>query len=76
MQSSKNPPPLHNGTFILNCADKAKLLNDFFSRQCKLLVNDSSIPVFEFLTNQRLEHFVFNEDDILSLVRNIDIDKA
>ena len=26
----KIPPLLHNGTFILNCADKAKLLNDFF----------------------------------------------
>ena len=48
----------------------------FFSRQCKLLVNDSSIPVFEFLTNERLELLVFNENDILTLLCNLDIDKA
>ena len=31
-------PPLINNQFILECKEKVKLFNDFFSQQCKPLV--------------------------------------
>ena len=42
-------PILKGGTLILNCIDKAKLFNEHFSNQCKLIVNNSSLPVFEYI---------------------------
>ena len=33
-RAPKIPPILHNGNFIINCAEKAKLFNDHFSNQC------------------------------------------
>ena len=34
-KAPKIPPLLVNGTFVLNYREKAKLLTDFFSQQCK-----------------------------------------
>ena len=41
-RAPKIPPILNEGTFILNCIDKAKLFNEHFSNQCKLILNNSS----------------------------------
>ena len=45
-KASKIPPLLVNGTFVLNYREKAKLLTDFFSPQCKPVINDSVLPNF------------------------------
>ena len=34
-RAAKIPPLLVNNAFILNCSEKAKIFNDFFSRQCR-----------------------------------------
>ena len=47
-RSPKIPPLLINNQFILDCRDKAKLFNDFFSEQCKPIVNSSVLPNFAF----------------------------
>ena len=36
-RAPKIPPILSNGKFILSCADKAKLFNEFFSNHCTLI---------------------------------------
>ena len=46
------PPLLHNGKFIMNFKEKAELFNDFFTRQCSLVNNNSKLP--SVLTNQGL----------------------
>ena len=51
-RAPKIPPILYNGKFILSCAEKATLFNDFFSNQCKLLVNTSVLPDFVYLTEK------------------------
>ena len=44
-RSPKIPPLLANNLFILNCKEKAKHFNDFFSQQCKPIVNSSVLPI-------------------------------
>ena len=39
-KAPKIPPLLVNGTFVLNYREKAKLLTDFFSQQCKPVINE------------------------------------
>ena len=48
------PPLLVNNTLVLNCCDKAKHFIDIFSLQCKLVVNNSVAPPFNFLTENGL----------------------
>ena len=38
------PPLLHNGKFIIYFKEKAELFNDFFSKQCSLVNNNSKRP--------------------------------
>ena len=75
-RASKIPPIFKEGTFILNCIDKPKLFNEHFSNQCKLILNNSSIPVFEYITNKRIESISIKDEDILSLIRKLNPNKA
>ena len=78
MNKSRAPkiPPILDGKFILKCAEKAKLFNDFFSDQCKLIVNTSTIPDFYFLTDARINSVNFSDTDVLTLIRNLNPNKA
>ena len=75
-RSPKIPPLLINNQFILECRDKAKLFNDFFSEQCKPIVNSSVLPNFAFLTVKRIDELIISNDEISSLIRNINPNKA
>ena len=70
------PPLLVNNVFILNCKEKAKLFNDFFCNQCKLIINNSTLPVFKFLTDKRIDNLNLQNDEIVSLIRNLNPNKA
>ena len=72
----KIPPLLVNNLFILNCNEKAKYFNDFFSQQCKPIVNSSVLPVLNFLTEKRTDHITIKNDEIISLIRKINPGKA
>ena len=79
MNKSKSPiipPLLVNKTFIFDCAEKAKHFIDFFSRQCRLIANDSILPLFNYRTNARTDNFLISDEDIISLVRQINPNKA
>ena len=75
-RAPKIPPLKINDKFVMNCEEKAKLFNDFFSKQCKPNVNNSTLPPFTPLTNSFLSNITFHDCDILSLLRNIDPNKS
>ena len=75
-RAPKIPPILFNNLFILNCKEKAKLFNDFFSKQCKLISNSSTLPKFYYHTDKRFDTVIIQNDEILSLIRNINTNKA
>ena len=75
-RAPKIPPFLVRNTFILDCANKAKLFNDFFSQQCQLIINNSELPAFDFLTDKRIENVPILDDEIIKLVRHLNPNKA
>ena len=75
-RAPKIPPILVNNVFILNCKEKAKYFNDFFSKQCRPIINNSTLPQFNFLTDERFDHITIQNDEILSLIRNLNPNKA
>ena len=70
------PPLLVNNTFILNCKEKVKLFNDYFSQQCKIVTNNSVLPNLFFLTDKRIDHLIIQNEDISSLIKKINPNKA
>ena len=75
-RAPKIPPLLVNNVFILNCREKAKMFNDHFSNQCRLITNDSVLPAFNFLTDKRIDRILIRRDEIVSLIRNLNPNKA
>ena len=67
---------LVNNVFILNCRDKGKVVNDFFWNQCNLITNSSTLPLFNFLTDKRIDQISIRKYEIVSLVRNLNPNKA
>ena len=47
-----------------------------FSLQCKPVINNSVLPIFRFLTNKRIDHVTIGNDEIISLIRKINPNKA
>ena len=75
-RAPKIPPLLINNRFILDCREKAKLFNDYFSEQCKPIINSSILPFFNFLTEKRIDHLNIGNEEIITLIRNINPNKA
>ena len=38
---------------------------DFFSQQCKPVINDSVLPYFSYLTNEKIEQIPIENEDII-----------
>ena len=70
------PPLLINNKFITNCKIKAEEFNLYFSNQCKPIVNNSVLPHFETLTENRLSSIPINYSNILDIVRSLNPNKA
>ena len=70
------PPLLVNNVFILNCREKAKYFTDFFSQQCKPIINGSVLPTLNYFTDKRVDHIAIENDEIISLIRKINPTKA
>ena len=68
-------PLLVNNLFILNCREKARYFNDY-SLQCKPVINNSVLPILRFLTNKRKDNVTIENDEIISLIRKINPNKA
>ena len=56
---------------------KANVFNKFFAEQCTPLHNNSSLPVNQiFLTQSNLVSLDFDEDELLKIIRALNIQKA
>ena len=75
-RAPKIPPLLVNNLFILNCREKARYFNDYFSQQCKPVINNSVLPILRALTNEKIDHVTIENDEIISLIRKINHNKA
>ena len=75
-RAPKIPPLLINNQVILDCREKLKHFNEFFSQQCKPITNSSVLPNITFLTNKRIDQITIGNDEINSLIRNINANKA
>ena len=71
------PPPLVNDKFVTDIQIKANIFNKFFADQCTPLKNSSSLPANQiFLTQSRLTSLDFDEDELLKIIRALNINKA
>ena len=59
------PPILVNNCFILKCKEKAKYFNDFFSQQCKPVMNNSALPILTYHTNKKIDHIHIEPGEII-----------
>ena len=75
-RAPKIPPLFVNNVFILNCCEKEKLFIDFFSKQCKPINNASALPPLNFLSGKRIDHISIHSDEIISLIRHLNRNKA
>ena len=75
-RAPKIPPLLDGGTFIINCKEKAKLFNDFFSKQCTLIINESILPDFHYITEARINSIEITRESILAVIRSLNPNKA
>ena len=70
-KAPKIPPLLVNNIFVLNYREKAKLLTDFLSRQCKPVINDSVLPNISYLTNEKIDQIPIENEAIVSLIHKV-----
>ena len=71
------PPLLVNNKIVSDFTEKANLFNDFFATQCTPLSNNSILPsAISFKTQSRLSSINFEKEDILKIIRNLNITKA
>ena len=75
-RAPKVPPLLVNNMFILNCREKARYFNEFFSQQCKPIINTSVLPSLSFITDKKINHISIQSDELIQLVRNLNPNKA
>ena len=75
-RAAKIPPLLVNNMFILKCSEKAKLFNDFFSKQCTPVINSSILPPLNLLTEKKNDHIPIQYKELITLIRNLNPNKA
>ena len=55
----------------------ANVFNDFFAVQCTSLTNSSVLPsTISFKTHSRLNSISFEKEDVLKIMRNLNVNKA
>ena len=62
------PPLLINDKFISDFCTKANLFNNFFVSICMSINNGSTLPLFSFKTDLRINSFCASQDDITLII--------
>ena len=75
-RTPKITPLLVDNVFVLNCVEKAKHFNDYFSKQYTLIMNSSVLPTFNFLTDKGIDYISIQNEEMISLIRNLNPNKA
>ena len=73
-KAPKIPPLIVNNLLHLNCREKVKVLTDFFSQQCQLVINDGNLLNISYLT--KIEQIPVVNEEIISLIRKLNPNKA
>ena len=67
-------PLLVNNKILSEFTKKANIFNDFFSIQCTRLTNSSVLQsTISFKTQSRLDSISFEKEDILKIIRNLNV---
>ena len=71
-------PPLNVGNkLVADFKEKDRLFNEFFVSKCTTITNDSSLPrLVAHNSESSLSTIHFNNDDIVKIIRSLDISKA
>ena len=71
------PPIICNSNLVTDFKDKAELFNNYFSSQCSLINNTSVLPqTFPPFNHHGLSSFHIENDEILKLIRSLDVNKS
>ena len=71
------PPIYDNNRYVTDFKEKCQLFNSYFSEQCTLLKNISTLPnTYLKHTNNILDTIVFSKEDIYKIIKNLDPNKA
>ena len=70
------PPVFVNGELVSDFEQKANLSKNYFASQCTPIENSSKLLNFSYETEKILTSFDTKDDDILSFIKNLNVDKA
>ena len=71
------PLLLRSDKFITNFKEKTEIFNHFFIKQCSLVNTNSDLPsVLSNKIHKLLSIIHFTSDDIMKIVKNLDLSKA
>ena len=71
------PLLFYKNRFITDFQEKVKLFKFFFSKQCCIIPNNSSLTAdFNYITDNRLSTVTFSAKDIGKIIPNLDSNKA
>ena len=70
------PPLFENGKYISNFKEKSSIFNKYFALQCQPFDMDSSLPLFNPLTNNSLSNITFSHSKIIEIIKKLDSKKA
>ena len=70
------PPLLVGNQLVSDFLVKANLFNDYFSKQCTTIDNNSIPANINFETEESLSTFEICSGDIVKIIRSMDLNKA
>ena len=70
------PPILVNGELVSDFKQKANIFNNHFASLCTPIENGSKLPSFSYKTEKRVTSFDIKDDDMLLIIKNLNVNKA
>ena len=70
------PPLIINYFAVSDFTTKADLFDNIFAWECSPVVNPSTIPNFSYKMQKQISGFEIKEDDILLIIKSLNLDKA
>ena len=65
------PPIFHNGSYISDSSDKAKLLNDFFVSQISFDNSTATLPNTDLPTNNTFHNIIITVEEVRPVLQTI-----
>ena len=67
----------YKNRFKTDFKEKVELFHFFFSKQCSVILNNTSVPSdVNHITDKRLSTLIFSAEDIGKIIQNLDSNKA